>query len=267
MTKYDKETIKEASKGVNFEESLICFIDLLGSTTAIEKDDVNFFNSVNEMFKLLTRICENSDSNIKYSNIKIKAFSDNIIFVHSLSAEYTCEELYDALMTITMFASLFQSIALSKKILLRGGISIGSICFNEIFVWGKALVNAYRLENCIAIFPRIVIDKKIIKSVCLHDLQSKFRLPIEKDFDEEYFVDFLVTTNDIFVCKDIQEYNLIIEELEIEFKNQNKILQKISWTKAFIARFREKRGLTDEVLQKQIEILDNVIFKRSKDNK
>ena len=159
--------------------------------------------------------------------------------------------------------SIFQSIALDKKIFLRGGISLGSMYFSDMFVWGKALVDAYRLESDIAIFPRVVIDKNIIKSVDSHHIEAKDKAPIEEDFDKEYFVDFLVSKSDIFISDEISRFNSILNELECEYKykHQNKVLQKILWTKAHISRFREKNGLTDEVLQMQQESLDEVMKK------
>ncbi|MCB2297940.1 hypothetical protein [Clostridium tagluense] len=62
---------------------------------------------------------------------------------------------------------LFQSTAASNSVgwLARGRIAIGELFFNEMMVWGDALLKDYGLENSIGIYPRVVIVLDIILKI------------------------------------------------------------------------------------------------------
>src|SRR5579872_2892531 len=60
---------------------------------------------------------------------------------------------------------------LSLGIRTRGGICRGSIFHNSNFVFGEAMVRAYRLESKVAVFPRAVIDDEIVDSLSMANCQ------------------------------------------------------------------------------------------------
>lgn len=53
----------------------------------------------------------------------------------------------------------------SQGIYTRGGVSYGSFYSDDNIIFSSALVKAYILESKTAIYPRIVIDKKLIDAV------------------------------------------------------------------------------------------------------
>jgi hypothetical protein len=58
------------------------------------------------------------------------------------------------------------AILLEKGILFRGGLTIGNLVHNENgIVFGQGLIDAYKLENFNAKFPRIILSDKLIKEL------------------------------------------------------------------------------------------------------
>jgi hypothetical protein len=79
-------------------------------------------------------------------------------------------------------------------ILVRGGLTIGEMYWQNDLVFGPGLVRAYELEKDLARFPRIVIDAEI-----LQELRRSPRILyptswgnyFREDFDGMWFVDYL----------------------------------------------------------------------------
>lgn len=95
-------------------------------------------------------------------DIQFKIFSDNIIIAKKLSSE-AVQRRRD-IKSLLMCAGYFQERAASDSVgwLLRGGISIGQLFIDEVMVWGEALLKSYYLEDNVANYPKIIIDKNIV---------------------------------------------------------------------------------------------------------
>ncbi len=246
------ENKESNSEIIYFERYIVCFVDLLGSTEAIEKDEFNFFASVYNLFGTAKNMCEVYGKELNFSEIKIKAFSDNIIFVHKLPQEYTYKECCTAVQTMTAFISTFQFLALNDRILIRGGISVGQLCFNDMFVWGKALVEAYQLENIYAIYPRILFNSSVLELLIDSDGEIKFGVPICQDDDGQYYLDFLYCIAEGSRPWLINHYYSIISELKTKNTGKTKALQKIIWLESYLHRFQSINGITDKMIEDAI---------------
>jgi hypothetical protein len=51
--------------------------------------------------------------------------------------------------------------ALKLGLLIRGGITIGKLYHSNGVVFGEGMVDAYRLESSVAIYPRVVISPRV----------------------------------------------------------------------------------------------------------
>ena len=60
--------------------------------------------------------------------------------------------------------------------LVRGSITKGKFCKTNCFIYGKALLDAVYIEENVAIYPRVIVDKSLFKII---DSKSEF---IAKDF-------------------------------------------------------------------------------------
>ncbi|HJK82629.1 MAG TPA: hypothetical protein O0X00_00250, partial [Methanocorpusculum sp.] len=124
-------------------------------------------------------------------------------------------------------------------------------------IWGSALINAYRMEDTIAVYPRVIIDEKILH-LGYSDSNGSDPNPYPhmflKDEDGLYFLDYLNT----YVTSRYYESKMIFEKAEksIEGLKQNvtqsnnpqfenkSVIQKIMWTESYL-----KRALSSPVLQ------------------
>lgn len=87
-------------------------------------------------------------------------FSDNIIIAIPCSSDKGFILRY----MITMIGCL-QLEFIKAGILIRGSIVSGMLCINNSYVFGSGLVQAHKLENEVSVFPRIIIERKLIKLV------------------------------------------------------------------------------------------------------
>ncbi|MDE6981475.1 MAG: hypothetical protein K2P60_08770, partial [Lachnospiraceae bacterium] len=159
---------------------IVAYIDLLGVTNRIKAVDQQLaMNKLHNlyMFSVATikqiQIEENKD-------ITFKIFSDNIIIAKRLSSE-VMQRRRD-IRSLLMCAGHFQEQAASDSVgwLLRGGISVGQLFIDDVMVWGEALLKAYYLEDNIANYPRIIIDKKVVGEIAQDSQLSGY---VRKDFD------------------------------------------------------------------------------------
>ena len=128
---------------------------------------------------------------------KLTHFSDSIV----VSSGTSPLEIVDLLETLSIIYQHF----FTNGLLLRGGLTIGSIFHHETTVFGPALISAWKLESEHAIFPRIIVDPTFLKEFketpeLFIDPQNEdevlildgvYRDMVRQDSDGYYFVDFL----------------------------------------------------------------------------
>lgn len=217
----------------------IVYIDLLGAKNAIEQDNDNhFLNTLHSLYERgLTSINELMPKT-GIPDCKIKIFSDNIIIaIPSNFMQRDDHHPAIVLNRIQTIAAFFQREFLNENILLRGGVSYGELYIDDVFIWGKALIAAYELEDKISIYPRIIIDKSILSKEFL-GIQSNNSLcslyQIRQDFDGEYFFDYLNFPKAKNVCELINR-SLKYTTKKMEVENNKDILQKYTWHKNYLS--------------------------------
>jgi hypothetical protein len=89
------------------------------------------------------------------------------------------------------------------NIFIRGSLSYGRIVFDNNFLYGKGLIDAYKIESEIAIYPRIIIDDSFFTGATLvesdrysYDVSvNQILLSLKNcysiDFDSNKFIDYL----------------------------------------------------------------------------
>lgn len=91
--------------------------------------------------------------------IKSKVFSDNILLC--LEAGETTNEIARLLAFMAIVADIQLNFILRYGLFLRGGITKGTLSFNEEFVFGQGLIDVVEMEEG-AKYPRIIISQNII---------------------------------------------------------------------------------------------------------
>lgn len=210
------------------EPYIVAYIDLLGVTNKIKAADQQL--AMNKLHNLYTfsvditkeiQIQENKD-------IKFKIFSDNIIIAKKLSNEVVQRKR--DIRSLLMCVGHFQETAASDCVgwLLRGGISIGQLFIDDVMVWGEALLKSYYLEDKIANYPRVIIDKSVVNEAVQDSQLIEY---IRKDFDNLYFLNFL---NDCHFCGEMLMNGFEIMQREVGKNIDEKTYQKFCWHMNFV---------------------------------
>lgn len=159
---------------VKYTDKYVCFLDLLGYKESLKNvDEFEKLISTNSLFNVFKNM---SNQN---TNLDMQLFSDSIFIAANSS------DLSDML----IYISFLSSNLLQNGFLLRGGITFGKLYNENNIFTGPAIVDAYKLENQNAIYPRIIIDEYAHNQMLI-DLPSKINR-FREDFDGFYFYDIL----------------------------------------------------------------------------
>lgn len=139
----------------NYKSSQHCvaYLDFLGGTNIILHDDQNkHLNIMNMIFDDALH-----ESKMIAKEIFVKIFSDNILL--ALPTAYSDRE--QKIEKLINLVNNFVHQAADNGYLIRGAITEGDFFHNDIIVYGKALIEAVKMEEKDAIHPRVIVKKEI----------------------------------------------------------------------------------------------------------
>ena len=183
---------------MNYDHRIVCFIDILGFSSIISRSiDKNFrdiptkIDKINETLLLVRDILSMDDTKFHISSSKtITQFSDSIVI------SFVVNEPNEVAMTLSDIQHIIVNFIV-RGFLVRGGISYGKLIHTDKLVYGPGLVTAYYTESKAALFPRVILDKTVIKiaerfggEVRTRNDESPFESMITKDSDEMYYIDY-----------------------------------------------------------------------------
>ncbi|MFW2601011.1 hypothetical protein [Aliarcobacter butzleri] len=210
-------------------EYYCAFLDILGYK---EKSDKFFAGEYNlkGRFKRAIKVSLKAMQDAKdlkfvnSSKLKIEFFSDSIILTHPVD-----ENKIDALHNILHFSRILIAHLNLEELFVRGGIAKGEHIFetNEHFSFlsSKALEKAYLLESQKAIYPRVVIDKDVLKNIDEYNL-SEFVIKDKEDFILHYSPQSINRDGD-----NLDDIFLELEDIHKIYINTNedKVKEKYLW--------------------------------------
>ncbi len=231
--------IEARKTNINYKNKIVAFVDILGFSEHIHKsqksDSIRLdiynilrdFHNLSEKSNAFIRM-GTSDDNDK----KVTTFSDNIVISYSEDSSFI-EAIYDV--------GRLQVECLKRGFFIRGGLTIGEIIHTKEVVFGQALVDAYYLENEIAIYPRIIFtEETLLKGIDSRrfrylnsrlDDKKDIKIFTKQDIDSLYYIDFL---DSIFLEQDDLDDQRYINGLKKLVNNENEKLkpkQKMDWFK------------------------------------
>ena len=216
----------------------IAYLDFLGGKSEIENDQEKSLQKVANMYEALfyESNCFHSDL---LKQIKIKTFSDNVIIVGEIKETVSYKQQFAEFIS---FIGVFQFLALfSYSWLVRGGVCAGDIYIDERFVWGKGLIRAYKLENDIAFYPRVIIDKADLKDV--YNKETNFvYADIQRDIDGEFFIDFFEIMKKILTPqhKFEEEMRIIYDMISNGYTEKSeKVCEKWNYMKTYYQKYMQ----------------------------
>ncbi len=197
----------------------VAYLDVLGAENYMKGDLADkFLNDLNSIY--FDAINDISFTNyVTQKDIQVKIFSDNILLGIQINENDGLRK--DKIEKILNIAGNIFNNALYHGYLLRGAITEGPFYKddNNIFVYGKALIDAVEIEEELAIYPRVVAQKSIQET-----------LP---QYFEECADGNFILQNFIFHpgFPEIYKQNLL-EIYKKSYKNE-KVKQKIMWIISF----------------------------------
>lgn len=214
-------------------EHIVAFIDILGASEKIKQSSKESLNTVHFVYEESLRKAEIIYSAEEVMGLKpiIKIWSDNIV----VAVPVIIGNYLNALFSILVLSTVIQSEFLAHNYLVRGGISVGDFFSDDVMTWGNSLVNSYKLENGVAIYPRIVIHSTVLEKANIIDKDIK---RTKRDFDGMLYVDYLqgsdFKTNDGFVDLISCFLKSCNEQLELHSNNE-KLKQKLYWHQRYLS--------------------------------
>ncbi|WP_265467824.1 hypothetical protein [Aeromonas salmonicida] len=150
---------RDAEANILYEKSFVAFLDVLGFKQMIKSSDLT---QINQYFGIV-------DSAILYlKGLPSKKDINSIVISDSIILSAPCNESnvdnLERLRQLCIAIGLIQQSLAIKGIWLRGAICYGDTHFDSINsqIVGPAYVEAYLLEENLAINPRVILDSKLI---------------------------------------------------------------------------------------------------------
>jgi hypothetical protein len=196
---------------LNYSSRLTCFIDVLGFKSVIE-NSLSDPKITDELFELISELQPKNITDAIYKAIPHFSFTDGKTAVNP-SDPKTTSEIWP--IEITQFSDSFvlscpsdnygSCVLLIEAIfllhfmfyrrlglLVRGGLTVGSLVHHSnSVVFGPALNEAYRLESKMAIYPRVIVDKKKFDE--LNEILRKHQLLSFFSEEDDFFTINLTT--------------------------------------------------------------------------
>lgn len=256
--------------GLKLKDYFICYIDILGYKDIIKyTDEQNFLEKINEAYR---KTYEHSRKNLhirkqngetKILRNHIKVFSDNIIIAIPKTKDIDID--IDIFQYTILLIGFLQLEFIKMGILIRGSITSGTLYINSNYVFGSGLIQAYRLENEISIFPRIIIDRKLITFI------SNMKNILKKDIDGYTFIHYLILTkipngnadedieiintfNKLVISKPLPFEHLQIHKSLIEngislYSAKERVLQKYLWCREYHNEFCNIKNFKEYIIK------------------
>lgn len=210
------------------KKGIVSFIDILGFKELVKShlNDENYFLSIFNGFDYCYHDykygMEDMDESFDVVHT-FQSFSDSIVTTITTkdSIDVQLREFLSMFeLEVQHLASVQYTMFVDYGILIRGSMSFGNIYHDNSILFGEGMVNAYEMEESLAIYPRIIIDPKIIDLIekyandvgrypneieNFHDtmfIPSEMYKQIRKDNDGLYFIDFLN-------LKDVEGYSYV----------------------------------------------------------
>lgn len=174
-----------------FENRICVFLDILGFRDHIDRAVADPAH-VKRISGAFACVGEHLKTGIdRLASRRISQYSDCV------TVSYKVTESSSAWTLLTDLQYL-QIALVERGFLVRGGVSVGQLVHDESQLFGPAQVKAYELESKEAIYPRILVDKSVIKfgrqNPAPHhdgdDEEGYLRRLVSKDFDGRLYIGY-----------------------------------------------------------------------------
>ena len=234
MTDDLESELRETKTEIHTTSYIVAYLDMLGSKERILNDDEEekSLNTIKEIYEYALQIPGEINPSLSHYHMETRIFSDNILIVNKLVDEDGRKrDLRTELENMYTVVTRFQERALEYGWLLRGAMTKGQLYFDDMLVWGKALVKAHMMEETKAIYPRILIDDELVKSIQnVYSSQKEAKIiAIKQDADGCYFLNYLDSTIFLKYPHDEEKYENHFRKMFGEPVKDDSVRQKRLW--------------------------------------
>lgn len=168
---------------IELKPYIVAFIDLLGFSSMVAHDCETPNGEQKYIESLHDCHMETKSLQAEHPDLQLIQFSDSVVF----ALPYSLENYK----TIIGIISNYQYSLLKKGILCRGGVSYGKHFFTEDFLFSNGMIEAYRLESQVALYPRVVVGKDLFELVKPAIRAEEADIPLLFEQDGLWFIDYL----------------------------------------------------------------------------
>ena len=228
-------------KQIHTSPYCLAYLDILGAKNYMSKESERFLNDLNSIYfnvfhgVALTNMFDKRE-------IFFKIFSDNILLAINLKDNNTSRKT--KIETILNLVGNISNDALRHGYLLRGAITEGEFFQDDIFVYGRALLEAIKLEEEIAIYPRIIAQETIKETLPQYFYESTDGLNVLDSFIFTLFADNV-------------SFKMQLLAMLKQYHNDMKARQKILWSIRYFNDYFERSGKID--IPQNLKITDEEI--------
>lgn len=240
---------------MNYEERLICLLDILAFRAHVEGTVDASGNEVEANVDRLVgalrdiqRLTEPAESG-PIHRVEVSQFSDSVVISFPVGAT---SGVFDALLSILWV----QCSLVLRGMLCRGAVTIGKLIHTSELLVGPAMVEAYTLESSTAVYPRVILSEAVIRAGGLAhaphhnaEMETESILALlEVDTDERYYVDYITCAQNELDDPELDHplyiarlRNLVADGLR---SSEASVIRKHEWLRAKLTPYlRElKRG-------------------------
>lgn len=254
---------------IQYEDRLIVFMDLLGFSNAVKQSEnqnveelteriysiIDFFSVQESVNAINNRIKDGLDKQFEvYFKMKgtpeavydnpLSAAKEITFFSDCLVISCKKEKKNNGYLKFLMGLNNMLFNVISKGFLLRGGMTYGKLFHKNNQCFGPAMLKAYYLENNVANYPRIIVDKAAVAELNNYGLNNYL---IKDKMDGIDLFDYLsqkayFEENDNY--HDIEgnrlDYNQFLKNLKIlitdnleQYNDNERVLIKYQWYKEY----------------------------------
>lgn len=221
-----------------FKNCVIAFIDLMGIKERICSQYT--LRAIWMLIKSIASVCKNN------SRLYYKAFSDNIVICEQIDPNEPFIAIDDVLYVVNEIELFMFHIEFP---FIRGSVVAGEIFYDDDYVFGDALLKAYRIEQCEANFPRIIVDPSIF------DLIGSKRIDyVIADRDGLFFYDFMMAKIDSgnSSLRGIRTLKAnIIWNLKVN-RNNSTIVSKMEWLVNYFNESCKQHNINCQITMKEL---------------
>jgi len=226
---------------VTYSPHLVTYLDILGFRTYIEQKSAGFISKIIRHWRHETK----PDDEDRHYGEDYKQFSDLVIGTCPVNSSENIK-YRPGLVFLQLYRVMFAQVRMIENgILVRGAVTIGDLVKSYRVIYGPALIRAYELESKSAVFPRIVIDDRLLKELKLnpllrsHDFKTEMeylRPMLQRDDKKILFLDYLggVLPEDPDGAPEfLRKHKELIERGLWDFRHDSKIRAKYEWLQEY----------------------------------